>query len=121
MQAVEANDACSILKNRNPCTFKNTDHRIAGSARMSAYFTRHLEETFGRFNDEITRIEMYLTDVNGDKAGDEDKRCLLEARLKGLNPVVVTHHAETMDIAVSGAMDKLVSSFGSTIGKRRRR
>jgi ribosome-associated translation inhibitor RaiA len=99
----------------------NTDQNIGGSARMSAYFTKNLEETFGRFDGEITRIEMYLTDVNGDKEGDEDKRCLLEARLKGLNPVVVTHHAETMDIAVSGAMDKLVKSIESTIGKRRRR
>jgi hypothetical protein len=98
----------------------NTDHTIAGSARMSAYFTRHLEETFGRFNDEITHRDVF-DGCKCDKAGDEDKRCLLEARLKGLNPVVVNHHAETMDIAVSGAMDKLVSSFGSTIGKRRRR
>lgn len=99
----------------------NTDHNIAGSARMSAYFTKNLEETFERFVGEITRIEMYLTDVNGDKGGDDDKRCLLEARLKGLNPVVVTHHAETMEIAVSGAMDKLVKSIESTIAKRRRR
>jgi hypothetical protein len=48
----------------------NTDHHIAGGAGISAYFTKNLEETFGRFDGEIIRIEMYLTDVNGDKEGD---------------------------------------------------
>ena len=95
----------------------NTDKNIEGSARMSAYFKETLEDALNRFADQITRIEVHLSDENADKEGSDDKRCLLEARLKGLRPVVVSHQAENLDFAVSGAIDKLVKSLESTIGK----
>lgn len=97
----------------------NTDNNIEGSARMSAYFTETLEEALDRFQDQITRVEVHLSDENADKEGANDKRCLLEARLKGLKPIVVSHNAENLDMAVSGAIDKLVKSLTNTIGKLR--
>lgn len=97
----------------------NTDKNIEGSARMSAYFSETLEEALSRFAEQITRIEVHLSDENAGKEGSDDKRCLLEARLRGLKPVVVSHNAESLDFAVSGAIDKLVKSLESTIGKLR--
>ena len=97
----------------------NTDNNIEGSARMTAYFTETLEGALGRFEDQISRVEVHLSDENAQKQGSADKRCLLEARLKGLKPVVVSHNAENIDIAVSGAIDKLVKSLDNTIGKLR--
>ena len=97
----------------------NTDKNIEGSARMSAYFSESLQETFRRFDEHITRIEVHLSDVNAQKEGGNDKRCLLEARVKGLKPFVVTHHAETLEFAVSGAADKLTKSLDSAFGKLR--
>jgi len=98
----------------------NTDNNIEGSARMSAYFTEVLQESLSRFGEMITRVEVHLSDENAHKEGGDDKRCLLEARLKGLKPIVVTHNAENLDIAVSGAIDKLIKSIESTIGKLRK-
>ena len=97
----------------------NTDNNIEGSARMSAYFTETLEEALSRFQDRITSVQVHLSDENGEKEGSDDKRCLLEARLKGLKPVVVSNYAENIDIAVSGAIDKLVKSLESTLGRMR--
>lgn len=97
----------------------NTDNNIEGSARMSAFFTDALEGALDRFSDQITRVEVHLSDENAHKEGTDDKRCLLEARLKGLKPIVVSHNAENLDFAVSGAIDKLVKSLESTIGKLR--
>jgi ribosomal subunit interface protein len=97
----------------------NTDNNIAGSARMKTYFTETLEDSLSRFNEQITRVEVHLSDENAEKEGGDDKRCLLEARLKGLKPVVVSHNAENIDLALSGAIDKLVKSLESTIGKLR--
>ena len=97
----------------------NTDKNIEGSARMSAYFTDTLHDALDRFADQITRVEVHLSDENAQKEGSNDKRCLLEARLKGLKPVVVSHNAESLDFAVSGAIDKLVKSLESAIGKLR--
>lgn len=97
----------------------NTDKNIEGSARMSAYFTETLHESLSRFQDQITRVQVHLSDENAEKEAAADKRCLLEARLKGLKPVVVSHNAENLDMAVSGAIDKLVKSLSNTIGKLR--
>ena len=97
----------------------NTDKNVAGSARMTAYFTETLEEALSRFDEQITRVIVHVSDENAAKEGGDDKRCLLEARLKGLKPVVVTHMAESIDLALSGAIDKLIKSLESTIGKLR--
>lgn len=97
----------------------NTDNNIEGSARMSAFFNDTLQDALSRFQDQITRVEVHLSDENAQKEGADDKRCLLEARLKGLKPVVVSHSAENLDLAVSGAIDKLVKTLGNTIGKLR--
>lgn len=97
----------------------NTDKNIEGSARLSAYFTDTLQDSLSRFNGLITRVQVHLSDENAHKEGGDDKRCLLEARLKGLKPVVVTHHAENLDIALSGAIDKLIKSLESAVGKLR--
>lgn len=97
----------------------HTDNNIEGSARMSAYFTETLEEALSRFQDQISSVQVHLSDENAGKEGSDDKRCLLEARVKGLKPIVASNYAENIDIAVSGAIDKLVKNLESTIGKLR--
>ena len=99
----------------------NTDKNIEGSARLTAYFSDTLKSALARFEDQVTRVEVHLSDQNGDKGGDADKRCLLEARMKGTKPIVVSHDAENMDFALSGAIDKLMRSLETTLDKSRRR
>jgi ribosome-associated translation inhibitor RaiA len=69
------------------------------------------------FAAQITRVEVHLSDENSDKGGDNDKRCLLEARLAGLRPVVVSHRAATLQQAIDGAAEKLERSIESTLGR----
>jgi hypothetical protein len=38
-----------------------------------------------------------FSDENSDRDSENDKRCVLEARLKGLQPLVVTGHADTVE------------------------
>ena len=53
-----------------------------------------------RISDHITRVEVHLSDENGDKDGQNDMRCMMEARLEGRQPIAVTHQAATLDEAV---------------------
>lgn len=99
----------------------NTDNNIEGSARMSAYFNETLTNALARFEDIITTVRVHLSDENAEKEGSNDKRCLLEARVKGLKPIVVSHNAENIDFAFSGAIDKLTKSLDSSVGKLRER
>jgi hypothetical protein len=55
-----------------------------------------ISDAFDRYSEHITRIEVKFSDENSDRDSENDKRCVLEARLKGLQPLVVTGHADTV-------------------------
>ncbi|MGI9013675.1 MAG: HPF/RaiA family ribosome-associated protein [Phycisphaerales bacterium] len=96
----------------------NTDSNIQGNSGLTQQIEADVGNSLERFGDQITRVEVHLSDENSDKKfGAEDKRCLLEARLAGLQPLAVSHQAPTMDQAVDGALDKLVRSIETTLGK----
>jgi hypothetical protein len=99
----------------------NTDHTIDGSAGLKAHVESVVESSLGRFEQHITRVEVHLTDENGNKSGTDDKRCMMEVRMMGQHPSAVTHHAGTVDDAVEGAAEKLKRSVESTLGKLRDR
>lgn len=97
----------------------NTDNNIAGHEALSQEVEAVLRAALDRFSDKITRLEVHLSDVDSAaKSGTMDKRCVLEARLSGWQPLAVHEQAATIDQAVSGAASKMVSLLESEIGKR---
>ncbi len=94
----------------------NTDKNIEGNERFTSYFTSLIEEELGR-HDKLTRVEVHLSDVNGSKEGQADKRCVIEGRLEGKQPIAVTNMADTHEQAVDGAIDKLKASLDTILGK----
>ena len=97
----------------------NTANNINGSESMNNRLSGIIADKLTRFSDYVTRIEAHLTDENGQKEGQNDKQCVLEARVEGMQPLAVTNNADTYDAAVSGAVIKLKSSLDSAIGKLR--
>jgi len=95
----------------------NTDHNIEGSAELNNYIQNSLSEAFDRFSGAITRIEVHLSDENAGKTGENDKRCLLEARVSHHQPIVVSHHADTIHEAIETASHKLLRSLDTMVGK----
>lgn len=96
----------------------NTDSNIAGNRDLAHQVKTVVQNSMERFRSQITRVEVHLSDENsGKKFGTEDKRCLLEARLAGLQPLAVSHQAATIELAVDGAVDKLMRSIDATLGK----
>ena len=95
----------------------NTDNNIDGRDEFIRRVEAEVEGTLGRFGDQITRVEVHLSDVNAAKSGGDDKRCLMEARLAGRQPVAVSHEAATLEEAVDGAADKMKRSLDSTLGR----
>jgi len=88
----------------------NTDSSIEGSEELNAHVKGAVESALNRFSDRVTRVEVHLSDVNSDKGGHDDKRCMMEVRLEGRQPTAVTHQATTLDQAVAGAAGKLKRS-----------
>src|SRR5690348_13909872 len=82
----------------------NTDNHIGGSQKLSGFVEDVLQGTLGRFGERITRVEVHLTDENSrEKEGNNDKRCVLEARLAGLQPIAVSDQGATLEQAIDGA------------------
>jgi len=95
----------------------NTDHNIEGSERFDDYVRSTVEASLGRFGEQITRVEVHLSDDNGEKSNGDDKRCLVEARPAGMQPVVVTHVAATLDDAIDGAVERMERLLDGTFSK----
>lgn len=68
-----------------------------------------------RFSDRVTRVEVHLSDQNASKSGPDDKRCLMEFRIAGRQPDTVTHDASSVDLAITGAADKLKRAVEHTL------
>ncbi|HXV84664.1 MAG TPA: ribosomal subunit interface protein, partial [Candidatus Binatia bacterium] len=72
----------------------NTDRNIAGREALAAQVSGVVENALSRISDRITRVEVHLSDENSDKKGGNDNmRCMMEARLERRPPVAVTHRA----------------------------
>jgi ribosome-associated translation inhibitor RaiA len=97
----------------------HSDNHIEGSARLVEWVSASVASKLERFDDELTRVVVHLHDDNGQKAGAQDKRCQIEARPKGLQPLSVTHKAESLEQAIEGAVEKLHHALDHQFGKLR--
>lgn len=95
----------------------NTDESVEGHDALAHHAETVVRKALARFTEQVTRVEIHLSDVNGQKAGDNDKRCLMEARIAGRQPTAVTEQADSLHQAIDGAAQKLKRSLDSTLGK----
>ena len=86
----------------------NTDRTVEGSEALVLMVEAEVQSALERYEDRLTRVEVHLGDDNGEKSGGGgDKRCLLEARPAGMQPVVVTAFADTPEQACRDAARKM--------------
>lgn len=70
----------------------NTDYNISGSEKMRETLKAVIKDAFDRFREHITRLEVKFRDESGYRYSENDRRSVLEARLKGMQPLAVTSH-----------------------------
>ena len=95
----------------------NTDNHIEGLEALADEAEATIAGALGHLAGDITRVEVHLSDENGEKTGGHDKRCMLEARLEGHQPIAVTDESDSLDGAIAGAADKLKHALASTLGR----
>jgi hypothetical protein len=94
-----------------------TDGNINGGEQFSDRVEAELRTALHRYGDRIRRIDLHLSDAVGNKTSHDDKCCMIEARLDGREPIVVTHQESSLDQAIHGAVHKLKKSIDSALGK----
>ena len=94
-----------------------TDSTIERHQGLDDHVHSVVNGAVARFGEQITRIEVHLSDKNKEKSADGDNRCMLEARVTGYQPIAVSDHAETLHQAIAGAADKLKRAIDNALGR----
>ena len=89
-------------------------------AAFREFAAERVSETLQYLSDQLTLVEVYMTDINGQKRG-VDKHCGIEARPRGMDPVAVDHDAAEANEALVGACAKLKSALTHRFGRRDKR
>jgi ribosome-associated translation inhibitor RaiA len=96
----------------------HSDPHTDGSQPMAEHLKTVVSAAMARFGERITRVEAHLSDVNGvARSGGDDIHCTLEARLVGLDAIVVKDHAGNAHQAIDGAVRKLRRAVGDELAK----
>lgn len=95
----------------------NTDDNIQGGEALAQWVRDEAGSRLTRFKDHVTRLEVFLADVDGAKSGVNDKRCRLEARVASRQPLAVTAEADKMAAAFIAAVDKLARALDTDLGR----
>lgn len=95
----------------------NTDKTIERHQGLDDHVQTVVKAAVQRFGEQITRVEVHLSNENSQKLADGGNRCMLEARVTGYQPVAVSHHAEHLHLAITGAADKLKRAIDSALGR----
>ena len=100
----------------------NTDPHVDGRHQMAAHLEEVVKDALSRFAEQVTRVEAHLADANSHaKATPDDIHCTLEARLVGMEPVVVKDHANTAHQAIHGAVGKLKRAITTAVDRHESR
>jgi ribosome-associated translation inhibitor RaiA len=95
----------------------NSDNHIAGREALIARAEATVTAALGHLSEHITRVEVHLSDENAEKTGGRDKRCMMEARLEGYQPIAVTDEADSLGEAIAGAAEKLKRTLNHTLDR----
>ncbi len=95
----------------------NSDKNIFMHAALSTSIEAEIHRLLDRFDNHLTRIEVFVTDENADKSGPKDKRCVIEARPNNHQSLTVTDESADVQTAVSGAAKKMQRLLETTFGR----
>lgn len=99
----------------------NTDDHIQGGESLAQWVQEEAGTRLARFKENVTRLEVFLTDLDSSKSGVNDKRCRLEARVVSRQPVTVMADADKMAAAFIAAVDKLSRALDNDLGRAKDR
>ena len=97
----------------------NTDKNINGNERLESYVSEKINHGLRQFGDKITRVEVHLSDQNAGKTGGDDIQCKMEARLEGMQPMLVESKDTSKEKAVTLAVTKMKAVLDTKMGKLR--
>ncbi len=97
----------------------NTDKNFENTEMLETFVSEKIRSGLKHFVNKITRVEVHLSDQNAEKGGIDDIQCKIEARIEGIQPVMVVSKSSSKEKALDDAVDKMKASLSTIIGKMR--
>ena len=95
----------------------NIDHNITLTENSTSALETLVETALAHFASRLTRVDVHLSDQSAGRSTGNDIRCLLEARPEGLDPQLVTDDASSVDVALRGALHKMLHALETDYGR----
>ena len=96
----------------------NTDHHTHGTEGMADHVQAVVKDAVSQFGEHVTRVVAHIAEDNSStKSRPDEIQCTLEARLVGLDPVVVKDRAGSVHQALHGAAGKLKRALATALQK----
>jgi len=76
-----------------------------------------LESALQYVKDKVTRVEVHLHDDNAAKSAAKDKRCTMEARIAGQQPLAVNHASDDFYQCINETAQKLSRAVATRLDK----
>ena len=95
----------------------HTNDNIQGGESLIRWAQDEAAAKLARFREHVTRVELFLSDVDAGKSGVDDKRCVIEARPAGRQPLTVTADADKTADAFTASIDKLIRALETDLGR----
>ena len=93
-----------------------TDNQIYSDAGANERLEQKIRQRLRRFERRLTHVELHVSDVKGNKGGN-DKRVSLEVRANGHPPLAVHADGERIDDLVTVAADKALRALDHALGR----
>ena len=81
------------------------------------FLSNEIKNELARFYEIVTRIEVHVSDENGNKSTPNDKKCVIEARVEKKQPFAVTATADSPEKAFFEALEKMQRVLDTTLEK----
>jgi ribosome-associated translation inhibitor RaiA len=94
----------------------NTDNTIDRHQGLDERVRDVVESSISRF-EQVRRVDVHLSNQNGQKHEDGDNYCMMEARVAGYESIVVHAHAADLHLSINGAATKLKRALDSALGR----
>jgi len=93
-------------------------HGFSLTPGLREHVEKRLAYALSHGADNITRLSVRLADINGPRGGD-DKRCLIEARLKQAPAVVIEDVQADLYVAIDRAAERAGRSLARRLARSR--
>ena len=93
---------------------------VTASAGLRRFVRRRVDFAFSTRSDQIGRIMVRLSDVNGPRGGD-DKSCLVQVRMPGQPDVVIENIESNLYVAIHRAIDRAGWTAARKLERQRRK